>query len=29
MRKPMTRDKKRESIRENGREFRVSPEDVW
>jgi len=29
MRKPMKRDKKRESVRENGRNFRVRPEDVY
>ncbi|KAF8545426.1 acyl-CoA N-acyltransferase [Trichophaea hybrida] len=29
MRKPMKRDKKRGSVRENGRNFRVRPEDVY
>jgi N-terminal acetyltransferase B complex catalytic subunit len=29
MRKPLTRDREREHVRENGEEFRVSPEDVY
>lgn len=29
MRKPMKRDRKQRSVRENGREFRVHPHDVW
>jgi len=29
LRKPMTRDKKRESIRENGRDFKVYPDQVY
>jgi hypothetical protein len=29
MRKPMSRDTKRECVRENGEEVRVSPDDVW
>ncbi|KAI5793132.1 acyl-CoA N-acyltransferase [Geopyxis carbonaria] len=29
MRKPMKRDKKQESVRENGRDFKVSPEEVY
>jgi hypothetical protein len=29
MRKPMKRDTKRESIRENGRDFMVNPEDIY
>lgn len=29
MRKPLSRDKKRECIREDGENVRVSPEDVW
>lgn len=29
MRKPMSRDKRKESIRENGRDYHVSPEEVW
>lgn len=29
MRKPLDRDKERKHVRENGEEFRVSPEDVY
>ncbi|KAF1984173.1 acyl-CoA N-acyltransferase [Aulographum hederae CBS 113979] len=29
MRKPLSRDKERKTVRENGAECRVSPEDVW
>jgi len=29
MRKPMSRDKNRECVREDGENVRVSPEDVW
>jgi hypothetical protein len=29
MRKAMKRDKKKESVRENGRDFKVNPEDVY
>lgn len=29
MRKPMKRDKKRQSVRENGREFKVQPHEVY
>jgi N-terminal acetyltransferase B complex catalytic subunit len=29
MRKPLARDKAKKHIRENGEDFRVSPEDVW
>lgn len=29
MRKPMKRDKDRESVRENGRSFNVNPEDIY
>lgn len=29
MRKPMKRDRKRRSVRKNGREFKVHPHDVW
>ncbi|OJD35430.1 n-acetyltransferase [Diplodia corticola] len=29
MRKPLSRDKGRECVREGGKEVRVSPEDVW
>lgn len=29
MRKPLRRDKKRKYIRENGEEFRVTPEDIY
>ncbi|PUU79799.1 acyl-CoA N-acyltransferase [Tuber borchii] len=29
MRKPMPRDKRRKSVRENGREVRVLPHEVW
>lgn len=29
MRKPLSRDEKRETVREGGEEHRVSAEDVW
>ena len=29
MRKPLSRDKNRECVREDGESVRVSPEDVW
>ena len=29
MRKPLSRDKSRKYIRENGEDFKVNPEDVW
>lgn len=29
MRKPLSRDTARETVREGGEECRVSPEDVW
>jgi len=29
MRKPMSRDKNRECVREDGENVKVSPEDVW
>jgi N-terminal acetyltransferase B complex catalytic subunit len=29
MRKPLARDKTKKHIRENGENFRVSPDDVW
>lgn len=29
MRKPLDRDKERKHVRENGAEFRVSPDDVY
>lgn len=29
MRKPLSRDTKRQTVRENGENFPVSPHDVW
>jgi N-terminal acetyltransferase B complex catalytic subunit len=29
MRKPMSRDKKREHVRENGENYTVNPEDIY
>lgn len=29
MRKPLSRDKDRGTVRENGEDVRVGPEDVW